>query len=71
MHFYEKLTFEGHEALKLLVKNKSGDLAIASILKSMWPSGDVDDADGQAKPSLFEKTDGALGAVVRGRESYD
>ena len=40
--------FEGHEALKLLVKNESEDLAIASILKSMWPSGDVDDADGEA-----------------------
>ena len=46
-HFYEKLTFQEHEALKLLVKNESGDLAIASILQSMWPSGDVvDDADG-------------------------
>ena len=46
-HFYEKLTFLGHEALNLLVRNEKGDLAIASILQSMWPSGDVvDDADG-------------------------
>ena len=46
-HFYEKLTFQGHEALKLLVRNDKGDLAIASILHSMWPSGDVvEDADG-------------------------
>ena len=46
-HFYEKLTFQGHEALNLLVRNDNRDLAIASILQSMWPSGDVvDDADG-------------------------
>ena len=46
-HFYEKVTFEGHEALKLLAKDGTeGQLNIVSILQSMWPSGDVDDVGG-------------------------
>ena len=46
-HFYEKVTFEGHQALKLLEKNlATGEMAVVSILKSMWPSGDADGEDG-------------------------
>ena len=67
-HFYETLTFQGHAALKLLVKNESGDLAIASILQSMWLSGDgVDDADGVE----YLRRQTVLWEVVQGRVPHD
>ena len=48
IHFYERLTFEGHQAMKLLAKDeKTGEMAVVGILKLMWPSGDVDDTDGK------------------------
>jgi hypothetical protein len=39
MHTYEKLTFEGHQAMKLLAV-KDGKMAVELILESMWPTGD-------------------------------
>ena len=42
MHTYEKLTFEGHQALKLLAEGSDGKMAVTRILESMWPSGDTD-----------------------------
>jgi len=49
LHTYEKLTFEGHQALKLLAKDDGGKLAVARILESMWPNknGDADGEGGQ------------------------
>jgi hypothetical protein len=52
VHTYEKLTFEGHQALKLLAEGSDGKMAVTRILESMWPSGDTD-------------TDGGRGYVPR------
>ena len=46
--FYEKLTFEGHEALKLMARRQDGKMAVVHMLEQMWPSrGDVDDEGGR------------------------
>ena len=45
--FYQKLTFEGHEALKLLAKRPDGKLAVEHMLNLMWPSGDMDQTGGR------------------------
>jgi hypothetical protein len=47
VHTYEKLTFEGHQALKLLAE-EGGKMAVTNILESMWPTGDAD-GEGGAK----------------------
>lgn len=49
LHTYEKLTFEGHQALKLLAKDDGGKMAVARILESMWPNknGDADGEGGE------------------------
>jgi hypothetical protein len=39
--FYQKLTFEGHKALKLLARRPAGKLAVEHTLNLMWPSGDL------------------------------
>jgi len=44
---YEKLTFEGHQALKLLAVDSDGKMAVARILESMWPSGDTENDGGR------------------------
>jgi hypothetical protein len=36
IHTYEKLTFEGHQALKLLAE-EGRKMAVTNILESMWP----------------------------------
>jgi hypothetical protein len=47
VHTYEKLTFEGHQALKLLAK-QDGKMAVVRILEGMWPSGScLDSEDGR------------------------
>ena len=46
VHTYEKLTFEGHQALKLLAED-GGKMAVTRILESMWPTGDADGDGGQ------------------------
>ena len=50
VHTYEKLTFEGHQALKLLAIDESdgGKMAVNRILESMWPKGDADGENGRA-----------------------
>ena len=48
VHTYEKLTFEGHQALKLLAEDDGGKMAVTRILESMWPTGDAD-GEGGAK----------------------
>ena len=45
--FYQKLTFEGHEALKLLARRNDGKLAVQHMLELMWPSGDLDQTGGR------------------------
>ena len=45
--FYQKLTFEGHEALKLLARRNDGRLAVQHMLELMWPSGDLDETGGR------------------------
>ena len=45
--FYQKLTFEGHEALKLLAKRPDGKLAVEHMLNLMWPSGSMDQTGGR------------------------
>jgi hypothetical protein len=35
VHTYEKLTFEGHQALKLLAIDERGKMAVNRIMKSM------------------------------------
>jgi len=50
VHTYEKLTFEGHQALRLLAKDGgTGKMWVASILESMWPSksGDAEGEGGR------------------------
>jgi hypothetical protein len=43
---WEKVTFEGHQALKLLkVDETDGKMAIQRIMEAMWPSGDVESYD--------------------------
>ena len=42
VHTYEKLTFEGHQALRLLAK-QDGKMAVVRILEGMWPSGSCSD----------------------------
>jgi hypothetical protein len=44
VHTYEKLTFEGHQALKLLAK-QDGKMVVVRILEGMWPSGSCLDSD--------------------------
>jgi len=46
VHTYEKLTFEGHQALKLLAQ-EGGKMAVTNILELMWPTGDADDEGGR------------------------
>jgi hypothetical protein len=48
VHTYEKLTFEGHQALKLLVIDEGGKMAVNRIMESMWPRGDADGENGRA-----------------------
>jgi hypothetical protein len=48
VHTYEKLTFEGHQALKLLAEDDGGKMAVTKTLESMWPTGDAD-GEGGAK----------------------
>lgn len=53
VHTYEKLTFEGHQALRLMARDDTdggtGKMWVANILESMWPnrSGDVEGEGGQ------------------------
>ena len=48
VHTYEKLTFEGHQALKLLAEDsEGGKLAVTHILEAMWPKGDADGEGGR------------------------
>jgi hypothetical protein len=47
VHTYEKLTFEGHQALKLLAEDADGKMAVTRILESMWPSGDTENDGGR------------------------
>lgn len=44
VHTYEKLTFEGHQALRLLAK-QDGKMAVVRILEGMWPSGSCSDQE--------------------------
>ena len=46
VHTYEKLTFEGHQALKLLAE-EGGTMAVTKILELMWPKGDADGEGGR------------------------
>ena len=39
---YEKVTFEGHHALRLIRKDGNGVMEIEKILRLMWPSGDAE-----------------------------
>ena len=41
--FYQKLTFEGHEALKLLARWNDSKLAVQHMMELMWPSGNLDE----------------------------
>jgi hypothetical protein len=41
---YEKVSFEGHQALDLLAKGSDGKMGIESVLEAIWP-GAVDDSE--------------------------
>ena len=45
--FYQKLTFEGREALKMVARREDGKLAVEHMLELMWPNGDLDQTGGR------------------------
>ena len=47
VHTYEKLTFEGHQALRLLATDDNGKMWVARIMESMWPNGDAEGEGGR------------------------
>ena len=41
------MTFEGHEAQKLMARRNDGKLAVQHMLELMWPSWDLDETGGR------------------------
>jgi hypothetical protein len=50
---YEKVTFEGHQALDLLATDSNGKMGIERVLEAMWPGAAEDPGVGKAYGTKF------------------